>query len=81
MVDFMLWMDGKAFLSSISFSLSRILPFGAFQGLTEDYIRVATYNSLWLKILVGVLASVQSGAALVLSFLFGLAVRRRFQIG
>ncbi len=79
--DFTEWMDISYLLQSFSFSLSRIFPFGAFQEITDEYIKSAAGDSLFRRVIVALLASVQSSVALVLSFLFGLALRRRFQIG
>ncbi|MFN4024983.1 MAG: hypothetical protein ACK4MQ_09120, partial [Hyphomonas sp.] len=70
-----------ALIDAFNVSLSRIFPFGAFEEVTKDWIaaREVQHGGL-AAISLRILASLQSAFALVLLFLFGLAVRRRFQI-
>lgn len=66
-------------LDSFAFSLSRVFPFGAFEDVSkrwiEDFETKKTVATVWVR----VLASVESAVALALVFVFGLAVRRKFQ--
>jgi len=62
-------------------SCSRVFPFGAFGDATEvyrDYINQVNgpISALWFM----VVGTVESFMAITLAFLFGLAIRRRFQI-
>lgn len=73
--------------SALSMSLSRIFPFGAFDLFSKEWIRSAIVvggglqkESGW-DLTVRLLATLESLIALILTFLFGLALRRRFQIG
>jgi hypothetical protein len=73
-------------VESLSFSAQRVLPFGPWQ-LTEARIKRSPVQSLLqgptdslFSLAVRFLGTVQSLAALILAFLAGLAIRRRFQI-
>jgi hypothetical protein len=66
---------------AMSFSASRIFPFGAFDDVSREWLQSyeavhGALAGLWLRIL----ASLQSAIALTLVFMVGLAVRRKFQI-
>ena len=68
-------------ISSLSFSLSRILPSGAFENVSSDWIaRFAGAHSPTLVLFVRFLASLESILAVILAFMFGFAVKRKFQI-
>jgi hypothetical protein len=83
------WVDGSlrfdpSFFEALRFSASRLLPFGAFGGdatrwpwLAELIEAQGPVTGFWVRFV----ASLESVFALVLVFLFALAVRRRFQIG
>jgi uncharacterized protein YjbI with pentapeptide repeats len=69
------------FERALSFSASRIFPFGAFEDISQEWLQAyekthGAIAGLWLRIL----ASIQSIIALTLVFMVGLAVRRKFQI-
>jgi hypothetical protein len=69
------------------YSLSRVIPLGPWQDLsfaesilTTSKVQNPTYST-WQKILVVLLAALQSLFSGILLFLFGLAARRKFQVG
>ncbi|MET0183178.1 MAG: hypothetical protein ABW199_09855 [Caulobacterales bacterium] len=66
---------------AIKFSLSRIFPFGAFEGTFRQWLDSfdARHGNL-AEILVRVAATIESFLSLTLALTFGLAVRRTFQI-
>ncbi|MFZ4121653.1 MAG: hypothetical protein ACOYKM_08315 [Caulobacterales bacterium] len=67
--------------SAMTFSASRVFPFGTYEDVSKDWITAFENTSGGLATFgLRVLATVQSVFAILLSFLFGLAVRRRFQI-
>jgi hypothetical protein len=67
---------------AVSFSASRVFPFGAFEDVSTKWIGKYEEARGGLPVFwVRVLASVQSVLALTLVFVLGLAVRRKFQIG
>jgi len=67
--------------SAMTFSASRVFPFGAYEDVSKDWITAFENTSGGLATFgLRVLATVQSVFAILLAFLFGLAVRRRFQI-
>ncbi|WP_298332120.1 pentapeptide repeat-containing protein [Asticcacaulis sp.] len=65
-------------VEAASVSASRIFPFGAFEDVSKDF--ATSLGQPYLKLIFRLLATVESFLALTLAFLFGLAVRRRFQI-
>jgi hypothetical protein len=65
----------------LSFSASRIFPFGAFDDVSADWLQsYETGHGSLAALGVRILASLQSTFALTLVFMVGLAVRRKFQI-
>jgi hypothetical protein len=70
--------DWAQTVASLEFSASRVFPFGAFEDVSKNWIGMFTSGLFRLE--MRILGSVQSALALALVFLFGLAVRRRFQI-
>ncbi|KPF77095.1 hypothetical protein IP88_06255 [alpha proteobacterium AAP81b] len=72
---------GQSF-DALAMSASRVFPFGAFDMVSKDWIGgVAPGGTGGIALLVRTIATLESLIALILVFLFGLAVRRRFQIG
>lgn len=66
---------------SLSVSASRIFPFGAFEDVSKRLVSAYDCEGYTGRALgFRLLATVESFLALTLAFLFGLAVRRRFQI-
>jgi hypothetical protein len=66
---------------ALAFSVSRVFPFGAFEGVSRNWIcAFETRSGAWPTLAVRALATLQSLFAIVLAFLFALAIRRRFQI-
>ena len=68
---------------ALRYSLSRMTPFGAMQD-QDSWAWLDSWQNKgslfsWAG-LIRIAATVQSAVALVLTFLFALAVRRRFQI-
>ena len=64
--------------NSLSVSLSRVFPFGGFEFASKSFAKhIDTY--FW-KFLFQLMATFQSLISLILVFLAGLAVRRKFQI-
>lgn len=82
------WANGEMridadFWEALRFSSGRVLPFGVFNDLKpEGWIGnlLAGNGSKFWSFTIRLIATVQSLAAIVLAFLFALAVRRRFQI-
>ena len=74
------WNDA---LKSIEMAASRIFPFGAFEDVSKSWFANLTKRGVTTgTVLVArSMASLQSLIALLLIFLFGLAVRRRFKVG
>ncbi len=74
---------GQAFL----YSLSRIIPVGPWQDLVFADSILSTGKgasispSSWQKVAVVIVATLQSLFSAIFIFLFGLAVRRKFQVG
>ena len=74
---------GQAFL----YSLSRIIPVGPWQDLvfTDSILSTGKGASIspssWQKIVVVIVATLQSLFSAIFIFLFGLAARRKFQVG
>jgi hypothetical protein len=69
------------FESALTFSASRVFPFGAFDGVSTAWIKdFTTHNGGHATFALRLLATLESLLAIALAFLFGLAVRRRFQI-
>ncbi|MFZ4071857.1 MAG: pentapeptide repeat-containing protein, partial [Caulobacterales bacterium] len=71
-----------SFRDALEFSFSRVFPFGAFEEVSKEWIAAfepGAEDTLW-TLLLRIVASVQSALALALVFVFGLAVRRKFQI-
>ena len=62
---------------SLSFSLSNIFPFGTFGETRKSFL--AELSPGW-RLGMGFVATIQSLIAIILVFLSGLAIRRRFQI-
>lgn len=76
------WAFDPGFLEALRYSLSRVLPFGAFGAERKDWPWLDRFLSdagAW-SLAVRAVASLESLFAIVLAFLFALAVRRRFQI-
>lgn len=69
-----------AFRSAIMFSASRVFPFGAFEDVSKEWIAGFGPADSLRVLLLRIVASLQSSFALALVFVFGLAVRRKFQI-
>jgi hypothetical protein len=66
---------------ALSFSASRIFPFGAFDDVSAGWLQsYETAHGSLAALGVRILASLQSTFALTLVFMVGLAVRRKFQI-
>lgn len=61
-------------------SASRVFPFGAFDDVSKTFAQNTDRTNAWLGFLFRVLATIESFLSLTLAFMFGLAVRRRFQI-
>lgn len=68
-------------IDALGFSASRIFPFGAFEDVSKEWIGGFERHDSLATLGIRVLASFESLFALVLVFLLGLAVRRKFQIG
>lgn len=65
--------------NSLAFSLSNVFPFGVFGEIRSEIFE--RFDSMpGLRLVFGALATIQSIFALILVFLTGLAIRRRFQI-
>ena len=65
----------------MTFSASRVFPFGAYESVSGDWINAFSERSYGLSTFgLRLLATLESLLAIALAFLFGLAVRRRFQI-
>jgi hypothetical protein len=66
---------------SAKMSAARVFPFGAFEDESKDWLKAyeAEHGAGW-GLLMRIAGSFQSALALALVFVFGLAVRRRFQI-
>jgi Pentapeptide repeats (9 copies) len=73
--------SGSDLLSAVSLSLGRVFPFGAFESVSNKWFEGFTQGHQGWEFLVRSLATLESLLALFLVFLFGLALRRRFQIG
>ena len=63
--------------NAFGFSLSNVFPFGPFGETRKEFLDALTPG--W-KLGVGMLATLHSLASIILVFLSGLAIRRRFQI-
>lgn len=70
----------KSFREALSFSLSRVFPFGAFDEVSKHWVDGFETNKTVATLGVRVLASIESVIALALVFVFGLAIRRKFQM-
>jgi uncharacterized protein YjbI with pentapeptide repeats len=68
------------FLQALSFSAGQVIPFGPWGSPPADSLLAKTLAGPAPGFGIRVLATLQSLFAIVLAFLFGLAVRRRFQI-
>lgn len=73
--------DWPALADAANMSAARIFPFGAFDDVSKTWLAdfERTHGAGW-GLAMRIAASVQSALALALVFVFGLAVRRRFQI-
>jgi hypothetical protein len=69
-----------AVVNTLSFSFSRVFPFGAFENVSTEWFAAFEEKYGGWVLLARILATLQSLIAITLAFLFGLAVRRRFQI-
>lgn len=70
-----------ALAEALSVSASRVFPFGAFEWVTRDWMAVRQgQGGPGFVLVLRLLATLQTALALGLVFLFGLALRRRFQI-
>lgn len=79
------WIEGKMrfdpdYIEALRYSASRILPFGAFGDSSDQWTEGFLAHEGVTGLLIRALASLESLIAIVLAFLFVLAVRRRFQI-
>ncbi|PKP80079.1 MAG: hypothetical protein CVT79_16645 [Alphaproteobacteria bacterium HGW-Alphaproteobacteria-18] len=71
----------SALAEALSVSASRVFPFGAFEWVTRDWMAVRQgQGGPGFVLVLRLLATLQTLLALGLVFLFGLAIRRRFQI-
>ncbi len=74
--------DPAAWTEALTFSASRLLIFGPFDLVSKTYIQsIKSSGGGWLELAVRGLATLESLIGVVLLFAFGLALRRRFQIG
>ncbi len=75
--------DGSGFIKSIEMAASRMFPFGAFEFVSRDWFNQLACRGAYPYTLLfaRLFASLQSLIALLLIFLFGLSVRRRFKVG
>lgn len=67
-------------MQSSNLALSRMVPFGPYEGMMKDFARALEVDSTVSAWFMRLLGSAQSLVALVATFLLGLALRRRFQI-
>ena len=72
-----------AAMKSVEMAASRLFPFGAFEDVSKNWFksleeRGAYHYTIFSARIIG---SIQSLISLVLIFLFGLGVRRRFKVG
>lgn len=81
------WLTLDEVGGAVAMSFSRVFPFGAFDMVSKGWIEKAVLignglqkQSGWELVARG-LATLESLLAVILIFLFGLALRRRFQIG
>jgi predicted small integral membrane protein len=72
---------GADLLMALSLSLGRVFPFGAFSSVKDEWFQVFYSQGEGWKILAQTIVTLESLFAVALIFLFGLALRRRFQIG
>jgi uncharacterized protein YjbI with pentapeptide repeats len=74
--------DWKLVGGAMSFSASRLVPFGAFEAVSKDWTGTLAEHrfSGWVLLTLRTLATIQSILSLGLTFLFGLALRRKFQM-
>lgn len=75
--------DGAGLIKSIEMAASRMFPFGAFEFISKNWFDELACRGAYPYTLLfaRLFASLQSLIALLLIFLFGLAVRRRFKVG
>jgi hypothetical protein len=75
--------DGNSLIKSMEMAASRMFPFGAFEDISKDWFTHLEKRGAypWTLLLARLFASLQSLFALLLIFMFGLAVRRRFKVG
>lgn len=67
--------------SALTFSASRVFPVGPYDDVSKEWIRAFEARNGGLATFgLRILATLESLIAIILAFLFGLAVRRRFQI-
>lgn len=73
--------DTKApgFWDALRFSVGRVAPFGPW-GEGEAWLTFMDNRASYVGVCVRLIATFQTGVAIVLAFLFALAVRRRFQL-
>lgn len=70
-----------AVVEGAQFSAARVFPFGPFEHISERWLqRYEIYNGKWGGLCLRLLASLQTAFAILMVFLSGLALRRRFQI-
>ncbi|MFN4183868.1 MAG: pentapeptide repeat-containing protein [Hyphomonas sp.] len=70
-----------ALAEALSVSVSRVFPFGAYEWVTRDWIAARQEHAgPGLVVVLRLLATMQTALALILLFLLGLTIRRRFQI-
>ena len=69
-------------IQALSFSASRVMPFGAFEVVSREWITAfGCGHEAWLVLILRFLATIESVLAVSLVFVFGFAMRRKFQIG
>ncbi len=75
--------DDAGAVKSVEMAASRMFPFGAFELVSRDWFDELACRGAYPYTLLcaRLFASLQSLLALLLIFLFGLAVRRRFKVG
>ena len=73
------WVAPTPAPDALSMSASRMFPFGAFESVSSNYVAAAQAGGA-PTLAVRAIASLQSLIAATLVFLFGLALRRRFQV-
>ncbi|MDV6333153.1 hypothetical protein [Asticcacaulis sp. 201] len=71
---------GERYVEVLSVSAGRIFPFGAFENTSDEFAKTVDAKGKWAGFAFKLLGTLESFLALTLAFMFGLAVKRRFQI-